>query len=231
MHERFTRSRSASATRSNRRAGSGRPAALPLVVATVVFALVGGPARLARRPTAGARCTRARATSSSSRSAPALIANAALCLGAVFNRPRSGAGARRRGQDGGRALGGVPPLPHRLPAPAGSAARDARALGALPRLRHRVRDRRARAAGRAPAHAGGAARGELDLLDLSPTATSARARRPRRSATSRPASAPRSRRRLGLAAAWRRLLGRRRRRRRRGGGGEASASRGRRESS
>ena len=42
---------------------------------------------------------------------------------------------------------------------------DARALGALPGLRDRVRDRRAGAPGRAAAHAAGAARPELDLLD------------------------------------------------------------------
>ena len=101
-----------------------------------------------------------------------LIANAALCLGTlVFNR-RAWRRRTAAGQAGGRALGGVPPLPLRLPAPAGGAARDARAVGALPRLRDRVRDRRARAPGRAAAHARGAARGELDLLDLA-------ARRPR----------------------------------------------------
>ena len=75
---------------------------------------------------------------------------------------------RRRttaGQSGSRALGGVPPLPDGLPAPAGSAARDARALGALPRLRHRLRNRRARPPGRPPADAAGTARPERDLLD------------------------------------------------------------------
>ena len=71
------------------------------------------------------------------------------------------------GPDRGRALGGVPPLPDGLPAAPGGTAGDARALGAVPRLRDRVRDRGARAPGRASAHAGGAARPELALLDHS----------------------------------------------------------------
>ena len=82
-----------------------------------------------------------------------------VALGACVDRQRGRARSSRSracgsgaaaspGRARGRALGGVPPLPDRLPAPARGAARDARALGALPRLRDRLRDRRARAAGR-----------------------------------------------------------------------------------
>ncbi len=77
---------------------------------------------------------------------------------------------------GGRALGGLPPLPLRLPATAGGAAGDPRALGAVPRLRDRVRDRRARAAGRAAAHARGARRSRARSTGSRRTATSGRAR-------------------------------------------------------
>ena len=109
--------------------------------------------------------------SSRSRSAPAGSSNAAVLVIAAFNRRLW----RRRtpGRAGrGGALGGVPPLPDRLPPARHRPARDARALGALPRLRDRVRDRRARPAGRAAAHAGGARTGEHALLDRA-------ARRPR----------------------------------------------------
>ena len=95
-----------------------------------------------------------------------LIANAALCLGTLDRQsspvaPSHAAPGRRR-QSAGRPSGAT----SRLPAAAGSAARDARALGALSRVRHRLRNRRARPARRAAAHAGGAPRGELHLLDL-----------------------------------------------------------------
>ena len=110
--------------------------------------------------------------------------------------------------DRGRALGGLPPLPDRLPPAPGGAARDARALGALPRLRDRVRDRGARAPGRPPAHARGAARPEHDLLDQPD-------RRPRLGAERAGDRRPLVRVRLGAVSAelgrWRRLLRRRRR--------------------
>ena len=115
--------------------------------------------------------------------------------------------------DRSRALGCLPPLSHRLPAPAGGAARHARAVGALPRLRDRVRDRRARPPGRTPPHAGGAAQPECDLLDHPD-------RRPWLGADRARDRRPLLRLRLGACAAglvrWgRRLLGRRRWRRRR----------------
>ena len=71
-----------------------------------------------------------------------------------------------RGRDRGGALGGLPPLPDGLSAARRGTARLAGAVGALPRLRDRLRHRRARAAGRAPAHARAARAGQLDLLDL-----------------------------------------------------------------
>ena len=157
MHGRFTSFKDAVAGRGRpARRGSGRPArsrsssrrsSSLSPERLLVFLAV---RRLAPRVPAllGRRC--------SSGSAPASIANAALCLGTlVFNR-RAWRRRTTARPGGGRALGGVPPLPLRLPAPAGGAARDARALGALPRLRHRVRDRRARAPGRAAPHARGA---------------------------------------------------------------------------
>ena len=98
------------------------------------------------------------------------------------------------GEPRGRALGGVPPLPDRLPAPAGGAARDARAVGALPRLRHRVRHRRARAPGGAHRDARGARPEPRRSTGSRPAATSARARPRSRSAISRRGSARRSRR-------------------------------------
>src|SRR5262249_44779449 len=73
--------------------------------------------------------------------------------------PNEGSAAR------GRALGGVPALPPRLPAARGGAAGDARALGELSRLRDRVRYRRARARGSPPAHADRVARAEHCVLD------------------------------------------------------------------
>ena len=126
----------------------------------------------------------------------------------------SGAAApRRRGR--GRALGGLPALPHRLPAAAGGTAGDARALGAVPRLRDRVRDRRARAAGGAHGDARGARPGVVDLLDLE-------RRRPRHrrhvDGHRRPRLGLRLRARTALVRLGRRRrrLLRRRRRRRRG---------------
>jgi hypothetical protein len=119
------------------------------------------------------------------------------------------------GRRGGGALGGVSPLPHRLPPPGHRHARLARALGALPRLWDRVRHRRAGVAGRPPPHAGRAARPELDLLDQPERrprlgTLRARNRRPQRRLRERP-GAPLER----LGRFRRGLFGRRRRRRRR----------------
>ena len=120
--------------------------------------------------------------------------------------------------DRGRALGGVPPLPDRLPATPGGAAGNARAVGALPRLRDRIRDRRARPAGSAPAHARGAERAELDLLDqpdrrprLGPDRT--RDRRPLVGVRLRTRATRLQRRRRRLLRRGRRRRWRRRRRR------------------
>ena len=136
----------------------------------------GRSARVPRCATTGAPCTRATPTCVLVGIGACLIANAALCLANADLQSRRVWRRRTTERTGrGRALGRVPALPLRLPAPAGSAARDARALGALPRLRHRVRDRRARAPGGAIPHARGPPRGELDLLDLIVAATSARA--------------------------------------------------------
>ena len=111
------------------------------------------------------------------------------------------AAALEGGEPRGRALGRVPALPDRLPAAAGGAARDARAVGALPRLRHRVRDRRARAPGRAHRDAGGARAGLVDLLDLAERRPRLGRDLARRSATSPRGSARRSRRRRPARAA------------------------------
>ena len=73
---------------------------------------------------------------------------------------------RRRGAEAaglGRGLGGVPPLPQRLPAAGRQARRHAAAVGELPGLRHRVRHRRARARGRE-----GRLPGDLQLVGLRP---------------------------------------------------------------
>ena len=128
------------------------------------------------------------------------VANAALLVVRADAREDVAAPLEGR-RDRGRALGGLPPLPDRLPPAAGGAARDARALGALPRLRDRVRDRGARAPGRAPAHAGGAAQPEHDLLDQPD-------RRPRLGRERARDRRPLVRLRLGALAAE---LGRRRR--------------------
>ena len=116
--------------------------------------------------------------------------NAALAARGARPQAKALAAPLPRGRDRGRALGGVPPLPDRLPATRRGAAGLARALGALPRVRDRLRDRRPRAAGGPPAHARGAGAGELHLLDLARRRPRRRARRRSRSAISRPASAP-----------------------------------------
>ena len=126
--------------------------------------------------------------------AVAAFVNAAIVLGALTQRKLW----RRRSQDGrgrGRALGGVPALPHRLPAPPGGAAGDARALGAAARLRDRVRDRRAGAAGGAHGDARGARRRRRRSTGSRTAAASAAAPRRWASATSPRASARRSPRR------------------------------------
>ena len=174
--------------------GSSRSAPCRSSLALLVFAGIGALLVLRRRSTAGARSTRAGATSCCSGSASPRCMNAAIVLGALDAAQALAAPLRAR-RDRGRALGGVPPLPDRLPAPAGGAAGDAGALGAVPRLRDRVRDRRPRAPGGAHGDARGARAGVLDLLDLDRAATSARARPRSRSAISPPASARRSRRR------------------------------------
>ena len=148
------------------------------------------------RADAGAASSRSRSASAGSSDAAALVDRGAQP--APLAAPLPG----RAG--GGRALGGVPPLPDRLPPPRRGAAGDARALGALPRLRDRVRDRRARAPGRAAAHARGARAGELALLDRP-------ARRPRLRRDLDEHRRPGRRLRLGARAALVRL-GRLRRR-------------------
>ena len=195
------RSRAPSRPKPTAARGSARRGAIPLVVATVLFASRRRAARLPRsardwrpvyprysdvllvghRRVPRSRTPRSASARSSSTGAP-------------------GGGERGAGRGGGRALGGVPPLPLRLPASPGGTARDARAVGALPRVRHRLRDRRARAAGRAAPHARGARTSRARSTGSHRTATSARARRACRSATSRPASAARSRRRTPARA-------------------------------
>ena len=166
MHGRFTSFKGAVAAEVDRRSWFRSRGAIPLVLAVIVFALAG--ALLVYLGVRDWRPVYPRYSDVLLVGVGAcLIANAALCLGTlVFNR-RAWRRRTRRRTGGGRALGGVPPLSHRLPTPAGGAARDARALGALSRLRHRLRDRRARAAGRAAPHARSARRVERDLLDLS----------------------------------------------------------------
>ena len=145
--------------------------------------------------------------------------------GPDLRRPHAAAAlaaALEGGGGRGRALGGVPPVPDRLPPAAGGAARDARAVGAAPRLRDRVRDRRARAPGRAHGDARGDGTGLVDLLDLgwreprhgTDVACDRRSRLGVR-LRARPAL-------VGLRRIRRRLLGRRRRRRRRRRRGSAA---------
>ena len=173
--------------------------AIPLVLALVVFALAGGVLVFFAvhhwRPVYPRY-----SMSSSSASAAASSRTRPLCLGTlVFNRrmwrrrTRAGEEEAERWEAFRRYLTDFPRLQE-------AAARDARALGALPRLRHRVRDRRACPPGRAAAHARGAARRQLDLLDLARQRPRLGRREPRRSAISPPASAPRSRHRTRAGA-------------------------------
>ena len=191
MHGRFTSFKEHVADETGRLTWFRSKGAIPLVVATVLFALVGGAPRLPRRAAVAPRVPALFGRRCSSASAPASSrtprsASARSCSTAV-----RGGGARGR-SGGGRALGGVPPLPLGLPAPPGGAARNARAMGALPRLRDHVRDRRARAAGRAAPHARGRCTRRARSTGSHRTATSARAPRASRSATSLPASEARS---------------------------------------
>ncbi len=147
-----------------------------------------------------------------------LVANAVLCLGTLLFNRRAWRRRSRSGQEEAERWDGVSALPLGLPASAGGTACDARALGALSRLRDCVRDRGARAPGRAAAHARGGARGELDLLDLVLGRPGLRRDQPVRRG-SRLGFRRRARAaELGLGRLRRRLLGRwrwRRRRRRR----------------
>ena len=120
------------------------------------------------------------------------LVNAVVLLAASLNRGSGGAAPAaqqeaERWEAFRRYLTDFPRL-------AGGAAGDARALGALPRLRDRVRDRRAGAAGRAAAHAGGARAGEHALLDRPE-------RRPRLGPDLARDRRPRGRLRLGARAA------------------------------
>ena len=200
MHGRFTSFKNAVAAEADRRSWFRSTGAIPLVLAIAAVrdrrrrprvprsarlaarlpALLGRPARRGRRMPHRER--------------------GALPRHARLQPPRlAPANARRAG--GGRALGGVPPLPLGLPAAPGGAARDARALGALssstgsrsesPSACCRARSCTCPRRSRSRARSTGSRR----------TATSAPARRASRSATSRPASATRSRRRTRAAAA------------------------------
>ena len=142
------------------------------------------------------------------------LVNAAV-LGHGGVQPPPLAAPDSRGSGRGGALGGVPPLSDRLPAPRHRTRRDARAVGALPRLWDRLRHRGARPPGCAAAHAGGARPGQQSLLDRA-------ARRPRVGADVARDRRPGVWLRLRACASVlrlgrlrRRLLGRGRRRRRR----------------
>ena len=212
--ERFTSFKSAVGTEVKNRHWFQNVGLAALLGGAVVLGVVGG---LTLLWSGSARTTRSRrpgTASSRSRSASAGSSDAAVLVG-VRLQPAALAPALARGAGRGRALGGVPPLPDRLPAPRHRAGRVARALGALSRLRDRVRDRGARPAGGAAAHAGGARHGEHALLDRA-------ARRPRLGPDVDEHRRPRVGLRLGARSALvrlgrvrRRLLGRRRRGRRR----------------
>ena len=211
--ERFTAFKSAVGTEISGRKWFSNTGLVALLAGAGVLAVAGGLTLLGGISSFNSVAPSWRSVVAIALGACGLVGAAALVI-AAFNRPLW----RRRTPGragGGRALGGVPPLPDRLPAARHRPAGDARALGALPRLRDRVRDRRARPPGRAAAHARGARAGEHALLDRP-------VRRPRLGPDLDEHRRPRVRVRLRARAAVvrvgrirRRLLGRRRRRRRR----------------